>query len=92
MADGGGDLTVVVWLPLVVTVDVDSVTIGSAIACSATVSKTTIAPPASSDTTKYKILSTQDTVLIPKSEEGTNKTDNTAKCRCDGHASPKAAF
>jgi len=53
MADGGGDLTVVVWLPLVVTVEVDSVTIGSAaIACSATVIKATIAPPASSDTTK----------------------------------------
>ena len=30
IAEGGGDLTVVVWLPLVVTVDVDSVTIGSA--------------------------------------------------------------
>lgn len=55
IAEGGGDLTVVVCEPLVVTVDVDSVTIGSAAWAGAgnkKLSSTAIKPPNRSDTNK----------------------------------------
>lgn len=49
IAEGGGDLTVVVCEPLVVTVDVDSVTMGSA---HAILAKAANSPPNNKDTNK----------------------------------------
>ena len=54
IAEGGGDLTVVVCEPLVVTVDVDSVTMGSAFAGAgkSKLSSATNNPPNMKDTKK----------------------------------------
>jgi hypothetical protein len=59
IADGGGDSTLVVCEPLVVTVEVDSVTIGSAALADVGISDSNavIAPPAKIETTSINSLS-----------------------------------